>query len=394
MENYLYLYIPRDFLYLKDTKKILYKNKILKTDYLMKIINDLIIKIIYNDIPDNKVNLWSLILKENYGIYYNFYIDYLIENNFMKLFSNYYTLKKSKTYIINDDYIKDLIKVKISDNILLKKHNKTTFYKFITDSENSPIPITIQQRLRQDLYKVDIDHFNAIKYIEELKRNNKINTHKYIKNIFSLNNIYNKNLYFIPDEYGRIHTNFTILKKEIRKNYLTIDNLPVSEIDIRNSQPLFLAKLLINNNIDRNNVEYKNYISLVSNGIIYEYFLDRYGELFIDRNEIKMMLYKVIYGKNNDKNKINLLFKNSFPNIYQFIKKYKEDNKSHKSISHILQKMESEFLFNNVIKEIYDVYPNINIITIHDSIIYPVKYDKEIKIIFNKHLNKLKKELF
>ena len=48
--------------------------------------------------------------------------------------------------------------------------------------------------------------------------------------------------------------NFTILKKEIRQKYLTIDNDEVTEIDINNSQPLFLS-LLLKNEMDENDPE-------------------------------------------------------------------------------------------------------------------------------------------
>ena len=45
------------------------------------------------------------------------------------------------------------------------------------------------------------------------------------------------------DDFGRFHTNYTILKKEIRNNYLTISNEMLIEIDVKNSQPLFFAVL-------------------------------------------------------------------------------------------------------------------------------------------------------
>jgi hypothetical protein len=391
-KDFLYQYIPRGYLYLTTCDKIKYKDKILKSDYLIKIINDILMKLIYNDTMDNKINLWSLILKENYGIYYNYYINYLMDINFMTLHSNYFTLKKSKTYIVNNEIINDIVKVKITDNILLKKHNKYTFDKFVTDCQKSDLPIDVLKKLRGDLYKVDIDYQSSIKYMEDLKSNNKIDDYKYFKNIFTIKNIYNKNIYFINDDYGRIHTNYTILKRDIRKKYLTIDGLPVVEIDIKNSQPLFLG-LLLSKHMDKNDLEYKNYISLVSNGIFYEYFLDRYGELFINRNDIKIMIYKVFYGKNNHKSKMNMLFKENFPLIYDFIKKYKENNKSYKSLSHTLQKTESDFLFKTVIKDIHDKFPHVTLITIHDSIMCSVKHEKEIKYIFNNHVNNLKRQL-
>ena len=58
-------------------------------------------------------------------------------------------------------------------------------------------------------------------------------------------------------------------------------------------------------------------------------------------------------------------------------------------MSHELQKMESEFIFNNVIKEIYEIYPEITIFTVHDSILFPKSYQEKVEFIFNKHFDKL-----
>jgi DNA-binding winged helix-turn-helix (wHTH) protein len=58
-------------------------------------------------------------------------------------------------------------------------------------------------------------------------------------------------------------------------------------------------------------------------------------------------------------------------------------------MSHILQKMESDFIFGKVIKEIYYTIPDINLITIHDSILFPYKYEKIVTKIFDKNKNEI-----
>jgi hypothetical protein len=65
-------------------------------------------------------------------------------------------------------------------------------------------------------------------------------------------------------------------------------------------------------------------------------------------------------------------------------------DKSYKEMSHILQKMESDFIFNKVIKTIIEKIPEVKLFTIHDSIVFQKKYLPEISVIFN---NFLKKEL-
>jgi hypothetical protein len=59
-------------------------------------------------------------------------------------------------------------------------------------------------------------------------------------------------------------------------------------------------------------------------------------------------------------------------------------------MAHILQKMESDFIFGKVCTEIYEKIPDISLITIHDSIVFPTKYEKDIKKIFDRN----KKDLF
>lgn len=392
MNEYLYQFIPNNFLYLTEKKKIIFNGKNLKTDYIINIINDIIIKYMFNDNKETTFNLWSIILKEKYGVNYNYYINYLLENGFMKLFSDYFVNKKSKTYIIDEHIIDNLTRIKITDKILIKKNQKEYKNKFITDYSKSPIDKDIQKKLLDDIYHVDIDFKNSIKTLDDLKLNHRITDYKYYRNLFSINNIKNKNLYFISDGYGRIHTNFTILRKEIRKDYLTIDNMELYEIDIKNSQPFFLS-LLIKDKMDINDEEIKKYMWLVDNGLLYEHFLDKYSELFITRDDIKLMIYKVLFGKNNHENKFNKIFRDDFPKIYDFIKNYKNENNSYKSLSHKLQRIESEFIFDNVIREIMDKYPEIRMITIHDSIMVPYKYKEKVEIIFNKNLNKFKKSI-
>jgi hypothetical protein len=101
--------------------------------------------------------------------------------------------------------------------------------------------------------------------------------------------------------------------------------------------------------------------------------------------KIKNLIYKVLFGKNY-KNKSEDIFINLFPSIYKFIKNYKTKNGNYKILSHKLQKYESNLIYNKIIREILDTYPQIRMITVHDSIIFPIKYKKEVEIIFNEKL--------
>ncbi|MDY0270842.1 hypothetical protein [Trichloromonas sp.] len=386
-KSFLYQFIPEKYLYLTKEKKILYKNNNLKTDYLINIINEIMMKYYFHkeDLIDKEIhfNMWSSILRKNYGAKYNYYIDYLVENDFIYLVSDYYANKKSRTYKLNTNSILNVKKCRIDDRFILKKTSKEFLQKSFLELNNSPIPVNIRRRLVDDLYKIKIDGNSSIKYIDNLKNNKEISYTKYMKNYISIENISYGNIFFKFDEYGRMHTNFTVLRKHIRQNFLSIDNDIIEEIDLNNSQPLFLT-VLMKEQMDIKNLIKKDvsrYIELVQNGLIYEELVNKLGLTY--REDAKIMMYKVLFGQNGDAKKENKMFYSLFPNVFNFIKDYKSVSDSYKTLSHDLQLLESDFIFKKVVNHIYNSYDDIVIFTIHDSIAYPHKYKNEVKQIFD-----------
>jgi len=386
----LYQFIPKRFKYLTTTKFLEYNDKKLKTDYIINLLHEFIMKFFFTtDITSLRINLWSLILRKKYGMYYNSYINYLIDNDFISLVSNYYVGKKTKTYQINYFDVSKLIRVNIYDKILLKKHSKKYLEQSITDFNNSPIPLDIRKKIVNDIYLVNIDYDKSLEILDNLKERNEIDDNKYYKNLLSILGIKNNNIFFKFDSYGRFHSNFTILKKIIRQKYLKIDGDDVCELDIVNSQPFFLSIIIKKNMV--NYKEFKDvmrYIFVVNNGIIYDDLVDRVNSIK-NRTDAKKLMYRVLFGKNNDSILPSKIFKGLYPNVYKFIKKYKEDKGDYKIMSNDLQRIESEFIFSNVIDKIIKKNKNIKIITIHDSIIYPCKHEKVVNNIFNNEFQKL-----
>jgi hypothetical protein len=183
-----------------------------------------------------------------------------------------------------------------------------------------------------------------------------------------------------------MHTNFTILKSFIRKNCLLINGEETSEIDIKNSQPLFLCKLIESDGlIIVNTDEFELFKFLTYNGKFYQYLMD--NSKYRDRKNVKEMIYKVFFGK-NFKSKGDDLFKSLFPTIHEFIKIYKKEHGDYRILAHDLQNLESNLIFNKIVKEIMYIYPEVNLITIHDSIICNTKYRDVVEKIFHKNLEK------
>jgi len=395
--KYIYQFIPIEFEYLTKTKKIEHKEHNLKTAYLINIIHEIVLKyyfsnkkyIDFDNINDIRFNLWSVILRNKYGMHYSKYIEYLLEKGFMEMVSNYYATKKAKTYRLNYFNINTIKRVKTNDAILAKKNNRDYLENSITNYNNSPIDIKIRKKLIDDLYHVNVDYDNSIKYLNNLKNEGKIELNKYYKNYTSLDSIKNNYLFFKFDEYGRFHTNFTILKREIRQNYIKIDNEEVIELDIKNSQPFFLSILFRNEipEIDQKEKEIQNFTWLARQGLFYDYFMDKYNNL--NRSEIKLLTYKVLFGHNGINSTENKIFQSVFPKIYDYVLEYKEINKDYRFLAHTLQRMESDFIFGKVIKEIYEKIPDIKLFTVHDSISYPIKYKSIVEEIFNRNLKLL-----
>lgn len=387
-KDYLWQFLPRDFVYLTEQKTQIYKNYTLKNDYLINIMHELILKFFFNNELNH--NLWSTILRKKYGKTYNIYIDYLLEKGFMNLISNYYVGKKAKTYKLNITIL-DVIKHKVTDKVLLKKHSKDYLLRTFTSEQESPINLSLRKKLIDDLYHVEIDYEAAYKWLNERKNDKTLELEKYFRNVGAIDGINSGYIFFKFDSYGRLHTNFTVLKKHIRKNFLTIDGQEIEEIDIKNSQPFFFAVAIKNEHgEDTFDDEMRRYVDSVKNGLIYDEILQKFPDKIKTRDQAKVMMYKVLFGNNGDRsNEETRLFKKLYPGVCEYIKDFKYFSNSYKELSHKLQLLESEFIFNKVVTEIKQKFPQIKLFTVHDSICFPVKYKEEVNIIFRKHLDSL-----
>lgn len=364
-----------------NTKKIVYKEKNLKSSYLIDIIHNLILKYYFK--KENIFNLSSIVLKEKYGHLYNYYIDYLVSKGIIKLIKNHQKGKNSRIYKLNECVINGKItRYKNEDSVLLKKYKNAILLIESSNIESNSIHPDIKKKLIDDLFHVQIQFDKAIFFLDSTLQDIDI----YNRNKYSVECINNDHIFYHFDSYGRIHTNFTILKSFIRKNCLLIDGEETYEVDIKNSQPLFLCKIIESEDLNIvNSDEYKLFKILTIDGSFYQYIID--NSTLKDKKTVKKAIYKVLFGK-NFRNKGDDLFKSLFPTIYDFIKIYKKEHNNYKVLSHDLQKLESNLIFNKIIKELSYVYPEIRVVTVHDSIIFSKKYKEIVEKIFNKCIEK------
>jgi hypothetical protein len=374
-------FLPEILIDKTDHKHFYYKDKKLKSSYLIDIVHNLILKYYFR--KENKFNISSLVLKEKYGHLYNYYMDYLVEFKVISVLKKHMKGKNARIYKLVDDVLRGKItRYKNDDKVLVKKYRNAVSKILFEDIRNNKILPEIKQKLVEDLYKVSIDYSRAIFYLDSTIQDSDI----YHKNKYSVECIENKHIFYHFDNYGRMHTNFTILKSFIRKNCLYIGGEETFEIDIKNSQPLFLVKLIENN--DSNTVDPKElelFKYLTKNGNFYQYIID--NSKIKEKKKVKDCIYKVLFGKNY-KNKQDELFKELFPTIYDFIKIYKKNQGDYRILAYNLQNLESEFIFNKVIKSIISYDPNIPIFTVHDSIISTIKHKEFVTDTFNQIMSK------
>jgi len=378
-------FLPECLYHIENIKTINYKETKLKTDYLIDIVHSLVLKYYFK--KENRFAINATVLKDKYGYLYNYYINYLVDNNIIALMTQYQTGVTSRIYSLDDDIFNSKIKrYKNYDKVLLRKY-KGKFVEMVgstIDEKESLIDMEVKEKLVSDLFSVNIEFDRAIFFLDSLKYQD---YDIYNRNVYSVECINNKHIFYHFDAYGRMHTNYTILKSFIRKNCLMIDGEETCEIDIQNSQPLFLSKLIQESNSKWvKEDEYELFRELTTNGYYYQYVMEKTGEQ--DKRKVKEMTYKVLFGRNVANSKADKFFKILFPTIHNFIKLYKKEHGDYKILAYDLQKAESNLIFNKMIKTIMNLYPEIKIITIHDSIVVQKKYRDIVNNIFQNEISK------
>lgn len=231
--------------------------------------------------------------------------------------------------------------------------------------------------------------------------------------LFSLANVEHGNWTFHRDgTVLRLHTNITNMKTALLKKSQT----KLVEIDVKNSQPFMLNILLdlcdIHNkhknkeltNTTNNTTPYNDvmfplfniagqlvkqdfsfinglllapsfydevvvFSNITSNGGFYEYFQ---ADSKIDRDMVKVMMYQILFSKNESYIKSKTIFRNKFPMICKFVEWVKRDE--HNQLSIILSKIESYIMIDVLCKRLDEA--GIIPITKHDSILIAPEQEK------------------
>lgn len=373
-KEFILQFLPTFFDDLMDVKKIKYEGVNLKVDFLIDIVHILLTK--YHFKKKNKAPLNAEVMRKRYGMNYCYYIKYLSEKKIIHLETEYLKNSHSRIYSLKDSILNQKLKrYENRDKTLLKKY-KSIYLSNSPEIGNNLIDYDIREKLIDDLFYINIDYKESIEYLNNLdiEKNDKYDI--YNKNMHAVEALKKKDLFYSFDEYGRFHTNFTVLNSFVRKNYLSIRNKRFKEIDISNSQPLFLAKLIHESKTNWvKKEEFEKFKSLTKNGEYYQYVMEKLN--IKDKVKVKKMTYNVLFGENKlytDKNgnkfrtKKNANFQKLFPSIFNFILLYKKEHKNYKALACELQKKESNVIYNKIVRQIIDNDPSVKLFTVHDSI--------------------------
>ena len=338
---------------------------------------------------------------------YKQYIGHLKELNIVEEDSHYIVGEKSRGLRFTEVYRKPVKPVTITDWCLIKNivylrknidKTKTQelhyLRKWFLDGKLN-VNIDAARTYLTDEWKKDLENPEILH--PDIRLNSRILP------IERLNSKSKNPLFFVDKTAGRLHTNFTQLKSELRK-YVSYDGKILCSVDISNSQPYLLNSLLskelyerndMKDRIRRTNLTLRNadiikldslidsisqkedvilFRELINSGQFYE----KFGEVLhsrgiIDSNflreKAKEITFCTIFNKNNAIKYVEAIqiFENLFPNVYKVIKSVKKGH--HPTLAIILQNLEAELILHKTCKVISEEHPEIPLFTLHDSII-------------------------
>jgi len=297
--------------------------------------------------------------------------DVLIEKQVIVCDLRYIKGIKSYSYALGPEFLK------IGKKKLLGKRVSVKLNKFIEDHKKRVKPKTLaEEHLLKNLNKI---------YLPD---NIFEKTDNDLYDQMCLDQISQREFFFKSDIHGRVHSNISNLSKSLRK-HLLVDNKTIIELDIQNSQPFFLAILLLNNfsysldsskNVNsffiktsplpssntmcKTNV-YRRFLAKVVDGRLYSYLKIISGNENYAGDFKKKVFKEILFGKNYYKTDLTESFSIEFPEVWETIQKVKE--KDYRILSKLLMRVESYFVLEKIVGTFIKKYPEEFISTIHDS---------------------------
>lgn len=327
-------------------------------------------------IPVNMDVLKSLI-SYNYA---RVFLSNLVKNGIIEC--DNFCLKniKSTGYRLKDEFYKEKFKfIPVEDKRLNEKLNKNVFkdkYKLLEGNDGYQYVTEWMEQL--SINKTEADDYISTNIVDE----DKLYTYQMVTDIF-------QQKFAKKDSTGnRLHNNLTNLPTPLRA-FTSLNNQKLCQVDIKNSQPLFLYIALRNYNI--NKLELDKYKTVVCKTGFYEFFATK---LNFELDESNRSLFKkkifggVLFDKNrNYLSKYEQIFKEEFPEIFNVIRNIK--SKKYEEVAIMLQKTESKFIFSCIEELMFITNKRIELLTIHDSIVTVIGKEEVVKKVMEEQFEKV-----
>lgn len=355
---------------------------------------------------------------------YKKYLDYLVDNGIFETDNHYVVGEECKGFRFTKQF-RTLVKPEpITMYTLVKNIESKTKFEISMDKKYAHLRKWFNDKLQ-------IDYEGAMKYLQDQYEHNEKTGMENALLKFNANSVSAYRLkehdyiFTVDNNVGRLHTNLTILKSEIR-NFLTYDGKPMVSVDYANSQPLLGSVLLDENfytvelpsstpinpkpplfNIYKvvkppslflplsspsslktihsyimivksretyTGIGFKPYIASVSAGKLYAYIQEQVkiqtGLDITDKKELKAVVFTVLFTDNRfigqPEAEPKRIFRNLFPDVYEVFAMIKKGDST--ILPRLLQTIESKLMLDNVAKRIAKERPKMTIYTIHDSI--------------------------
>jgi hypothetical protein len=220
-------------------------------------------------------------------------------------------------------------------------------------------------------------------------------------------------------DYGRRHTPFTRLPSRVRSSVYFRSSPPalVMEVDIRNSQPLFLL-VELNDGIrstrtkeeDRRTQEaspmatpqppgstplcgtvcgFAAFKQDVEDGMLYDRMMGELGTS--DRDAFKAQFFAhVLYGKVGEWSgalPMVQAFARLYPEVWTMIVEAKKDD--YRALARRMQRRESDFIYNRVLPRMMARCPTARILTVHDAVYCEERHKGELIAIMEEEFERL-----
>jgi len=411
-----------------------------KRDHFYYIIDYLSRAMDFDDLDDNagfiNTNAQKL---QNVNHNYKEYLGHLLKYRFIQTDMKYIPGKKSRGYrISNSKYHHATIKkIPITDfKVHQHKLKEVSELRAKLEDTRKHYP-----HLTKWFEHLHIDVEGATKEVEKLfpektggirgtRKGQASDWQKRYRAINAINKIANHEIYYSVDEnVGRFHSNLTNFKKELRK-YITYNGQKLVNVDIKNSQPLF-STLLFDKKFYTGESQYINinsiptilpllsnykqsistitiilvktlykfdykdiniYLEMVNSGMFYEKISElMYPTTIFDKKKIKTMIFVVFFSNNKymgqPRAQPKREFKALFPQTYEIFRILKLRN--HTALAHLLQRIESLIMIQNVVVRISKERPELPIFTIHDSVVTTVGNEEYVTSIIEEEVFRL-----